>query len=285
MRGVPRGPARARRRCRRPGRRRPRRGRSRRGPPRAGRTRRPGRRAGRRGRSGRWPMPGRGSRRRRCAPRRAGGRGSLEKAVSVGASAPESGSSRSRRSASCTSARASSTRWRCPPESWPTWRRACSPIPTACERRAGPVALDMLTAAAASPRGGRRPGGRRRPAESGKSHPRGPSWGTNPVVPSTATVPAAGRTVPRRARSSVVLPAPFGPISPMTAPRGSVSETSSTREPLAECDGEAVDDRRGASAPSLAGAGRGAVPQRAGSAPSSRSSSSNPAAALASRAG
>ena len=48
----------------------------------------------------------------------------------LGWSTPVNGSSRSRTGASCTSARATSTRWRCPPESSPNWRRACSARPT-----------------------------------------------------------------------------------------------------------------------------------------------------------
>ena len=39
----------------------------------------------------------------------------------------------------------------------------------------------------------------------------------------TEAVPADGRTSPARIRSSVVLPAPFGPISAQTRPSGTVT--------------------------------------------------------------
>ena len=51
--------------------------------------------------------------------------------------------------------------------------------------------------------------------------------------PSTCTSPAVGAISPTARCRSVVLPAPFGPTSAVTVPRGSVSEQSRSaqREP------------------------------------------------------
>src|SRR5215468_8013233 len=46
--------------------------------------------------------------------------------------------------------------------------------------------------------------------------------------PRTSARPSAKRIRPHRARMSVVLPEPFGPSSPNTSPRPTVSETSLT---------------------------------------------------------
>src|SRR5690606_21981525 len=45
---------------------------------------------------------------------------------------------------------------------------------------------------------------------------------------STSIRPASGVRSPRSERIIVVFPAPFGPTSPTTVPRGTVNETSST---------------------------------------------------------
>ena len=44
-------------------------------------------------------------------------------------------------------------------------------------------------------------------------------------TPSRVTRPLAGLRVPASRRSSVVLPEPFGPIKPMSAPVGTSSDT------------------------------------------------------------
>jgi hypothetical protein len=43
------------------------------------------------------------------------------------------------------------------------------------------------------------------------------------VVPFTVTCPAVGRVSPASSRSSVVLPAPFGPISAQIRPSGTLT--------------------------------------------------------------
>ena len=47
-------------------------------------------------------------------------------------------------------------------------------------------------------------------------------------APSRDTVPLVGASVPLRSRTSVVLPEPFGPMSPAIVPRRIESETSSS---------------------------------------------------------
>ena len=44
------------------------------------------------------------------------------------------------------------------------------------------------------------------------------------------TVPLVGRKMPEMMRNSVVLPAPFGPISPKTSP-GSIAKSTSLKSP------------------------------------------------------
>lgn len=46
--------------------------------------------------------------------------------------------------------------------------------------------------------------------------------------PNAVIVPAVGAIRPMSMRSTVVLPAPFGPSRPSTAPRGTVNDTSDT---------------------------------------------------------
>src|SRR5437899_838647 len=56
--------------------------------------------------------------------------------------------------------------------------------------------------------------------------------------PPMRIVPAAGRTMPARLRSVVVLPAPLGPTSPSTSPGATLNDRSPT-----ETTPDAEDDR------------------------------------------
>src|SRR5690242_2724469 len=56
-------------------------------------------------------------------------------------------------------------------------------------------------------------------------------------MPSTSTWPRIGRRVPAATRSSVVLPAPFGPSSATVLPSGTIRSTSErTRAPVYPAD-------------------------------------------------
>jgi len=56
------------------------------------------------------------------------------------------------------------------------------------------------------------------------------SWGASPVMssPSKTTRPSVGSYAPVMTLNSVVLPAPFGPMSPTDSPRSIEKVTSST---------------------------------------------------------
>jgi hypothetical protein len=71
----------------------------------------------------------------------------------------------------------------------------------------------------------------------GKSQSTVSSWGTHPTpslrpdvttLPSNQTRPRSLGTAPTMARSRVVLPAPLGPTTPTSAPRGIARSTSSS---------------------------------------------------------
>ena len=57
--------------------------------------------------------------------------------------------------------------------------------------------------------------------------------------------PADGRISPAIRRNSVVLPAPFGPMTETRSPSPRVSETASTATHAAEATADAVDDEGG----------------------------------------
>ncbi len=139
------------------------------------------------------------------------------------------GSSRTSRSGSWRSARASPAR-----VCWPSDR---SPKRDAARARSS----SMVDRASRSRRAARRRARRRRAGSratlrrqsmsaSGDAKPTRrsavfePSWGS---WPNSRTVPAVGRTTPRSMCSVVVLPAPFGPRSPSTSPRRTSNETPS----------------------------------------------------------
>jgi hypothetical protein len=65
------------------------------------------------------------------------------------------------------------------------------------------------------------------PALCGISPIRPDSWGESADDPSTATVPEAGRIRSVQHRISVVLPAPFGPSTAVSAPVSASSESPS----------------------------------------------------------
>ncbi len=138
--------------------------------------------------------------------------------AALGASRPVNGSSKSTTSASCSSARATSTRWRCPPESSPNVSRAC---------RRRPTRSSASSAAARSARPGRRHHGPRpsapisttSSARDGVVQPRALGLRHGPAAPAHASsVPRRGASSPSSARISVVLPPPLGPSTPTRSP-------------------------------------------------------------------
>ena len=147
------------------------------------------------------------------------------------------GSSSSTRSASCTSVRASSTRWRWPPES-------CADLAAGRalhadgpgERVHGPAALACATAAAASRPGDSEPCSATSSASSGKSHAPGPA----------AACSRSGRRLDRSRRPPGGCPRSpaaawscrrrWGRPGPTTTPAGTSSETSLEHAPLGQVD-------------------------------------------------
>lgn len=147
------------------------------------------------------------------------------------------GSSRTRKSGSCTSARAMSALWRSPPD---------SPVMPRCRRCPIPMSA-MARSHRSRSRGPRRP-----PPECGtlpiatvsstvKSKSEVDCWDSAAMrraesrklivstsAPSTRTAPRVGRSARYTVRRIVDFPQPFGPIRPTTSPRPSDSEIPST---------------------------------------------------------
>ena len=88
------------------------------------------------------------------------------------------------------------------------------------------------------------------------------------------TLPLSGRTNPAITSNSVVLPAPFGPISPSVSPAATSSDTSSTASEPAVALGHCLDSQHRARAL----AGRPAARRRAGGVSRCASSASASAA-------
>ena len=152
------------------------------------------------------------------APRAASASSSASSRSALGASRPVNGSSSSMSGASCTSARATSTRWRWPPDSSPNVSPARSRQPDALERRA---------ARAARSRAARPPPPRQRAnapisatssALTGKSSRERSVCGTVAAAPATSSAPASGGSSPSSTRNSVVLPPPLGPRTATRSP-------------------------------------------------------------------
>ena len=150
---------------------------------------------------------------------------SASRRSALGPSRPVNGSSSRITRASCTSARATSTRWRWPPERSPNVAWACSASPTAASaaraarrcarpgrRHHGSVEIEPMRATSS--------------ALTGKSSRERSVCGTTPKRAGARSVPAMGASSPRRTRKSVVLPPPFGPRTPMRSPACRANDTS-----------------------------------------------------------
>ena len=167
-------------------------------------------------------------------------------------SRPSSGSSRMRRRGLPMSACAMSSRWRSPPDMAASGRRARSTALTICqrlvdlprgrraprEREAGPLAVERGDEEiAAGKRRGRRAwcgpaaGSRRRHCRASPARRERRSSRTT-----------AGAS-PRRARNSVVLPAPLAPSTPTNSPSPTAREMSSRTSAAAERQRDAVEAR------------------------------------------
>lgn len=154
-------------------------------------------------------------------------------------SSPAVGSSSSRSPGRSASTEAMATRRCCPPES------ASGDLPPSSSRespmRARASADRARASASAAPRA-------RRPKPTSRStvvskNCRSGIWKTSPTAaesrrapappsasaPSTASVPVSGRTMPAMTSSSVVLPEPVCPMSPVTPPTSSSVTSSSAR--------------------------------------------------------
>ena len=160
----------------------------------------------------------------------------------IDTSSAEVGSSSTSMRGPRTSARASETRWRCPPES-SCGRRAQRPVaePDRLERRAHRLAprarmADAVDDAAAPPPGLRRKAGGRapRPGPAARSASRGGRLGAAPMSassssrPSKRMLPALAPIRPATARAMVDLPEPLSPTTASVSPGAIVKETPST---------------------------------------------------------
>src|SRR5215216_6314540 len=138
-------------------------------------------------------------------------RRSRRTSVRVAASRAARGSSRSSSRGSPAMARARATRWAWPPD------RARGRAP----------------AWPARPTRSSQPAARRRASALGRPRARSPKATSSRTVPSRLTRPRASGTSPARARSRVVLPAPFGPSSTTSSPVATTSSTSRSSSPRA----------------------------------------------------
>ena len=142
------------------------------------------------------------------------------------ASTPESGSSSSSTRASCTSARAISTRWRWPPDSVAEAARgAVGEADAASAARA----RSRSRAAEAPPPRRAGVGAHQRDVERAGREVRaapGRSAARRPARPCTSTVPRCCGSSPSSARNSVVLPPPLGPSTATRRPGATSKATS-----------------------------------------------------------
>ncbi len=144
------------------------------------------------------------------------------------------GSSRMNSSGRPTSARATATSWRSPPERVATgrWRSASSMPRRPSSRRVS------ASRRASSSTAGSRPS--QTLATTSRWSQRARSCQTMPTErrsPAISTVPDVGRSSPARHRMSVVFPAPFSPTTASTSPgRTSRSTPSSTARPPSQAD-------------------------------------------------
>ena len=138
------------------------------------------------------------------------------------------GSSRSRMRGPVASARARATRWDCPPDSWcgRCWAHAATPsrrsqsraTDVASEREAPRRRGPNATLARTSRCGKRRCSWKTRLHGRRSGGTRTPPAGSSRTCPSTTIRPPVRGTTPASARSSVVLPDPFGPSTATTSP-------------------------------------------------------------------
>ena len=167
---------------------------------------------------------------RRARPPSASARNRSMSISCVGMSRPVKGSSRSSTAGRIARARATRTRWRCPPDSSPMGRLARSRMPT----RDKASSTARKCGVRARPSRPRRTVTACRTASRtliGKSHANSCRCGTYPIAPSVSTLPLEGMS-PRIERISVVFPAPLGPMRPTSSPaRASRSTPSRTLRP------------------------------------------------------
>ena len=158
-------------------------------------------------------------------------------------SSPAKGSSYMTSSGSRTMARASATRRAMPPEIWLGIRSRAPRNPTACNF------ISTMSRTSSSGRSVCSRSGKATFSNTLMSVNRAPNWNSMPMrrrtakscsramaptsCPSNSTWPCCARCWPPIRRSTVVLPPPEAPISAVTLPRGTCSETSRriTRSP------------------------------------------------------
>ena len=189
----------------------------------------------------------------------------------VGTSRPVNGSSSNSRLGRSASARATSTRCRCPPDSSPIGRRAGRsgpPAPVLRRRLLGRPALarrsqPMRCVAAGHrcrPDVDRVVPDKLVPLRHVPNPSREPPAGTRRR---RRCSPASNGSRPSKARNKVVFPAPLGPINPTCSPAPTSKSTSRNTTPPTQFDADSLDPqhRSRAAPPSCAAGGRG----RAGS--------------------
>ena len=149
------------------------------------------------------------------------------------------GSSRSSRSGSATSSAASATRRRSPPDIGPTMASQ-PPIPAASMPPSSPSSTSRIRGSAAQSCSGRSPSTASRTVATGS---RSSACASIPMVrpPVRAIRPVSIGRVPASTRSSVDLPPPLRPTTPMRSPSRTPSETSSSRWVGAERQVRAFD--------------------------------------------
>ena len=137
-------------------------------------------------------------------------------------------SSRKTTCGSFTRARATSRRWRCPPDRLPKAAFSLASSPQSCmtERHGGPPAWKDEKSASASPTR-RRWGSEDSCSWAPVRWRRADAWLVG-SRPSTSTRPASGVRSPCTHSTEVVFPAPFGPRIPKISPWCTSNETSAT---------------------------------------------------------
>ncbi len=216
--------------------------RCRRRPPRRRRARAGGRRSARPPRCG-------GSRRSPWCRRPRGRRTNSQRRSRWRGSRPVLGSSRSRTAGAASRPIAMLIRCWLPPESVPTWSSARSASPV-CSSICSTRRVDVGDRPRAGRTGGRFSRDGEPPVE--RRLLRNPA----DLAAGTSIEPASGSRIPARIESSVVLPAPFGPITASSSPaRRGRSETLAERRSAAEALREAahLDHRGGGGAAALPG--------------------------------